>query len=249
MNCRARLTSYVYLLIPVLLRGWNLHAPQPPERFPGRRVWDFWEILLDQVQPPDLQPDPAITGRGPHIWPSESPDPETCQQVNLAFSFVDFFSFIKLLVVVVVVWFYSYFLFLLFFFSLLGLWVFGNSDLLYLVDFFITFSAIRSIEKVLHLPKKSTSRFWWMFTFWGPLNPKKLFLACRLSVCLSVCGHHNSKNNWASSTKFGMWSYMIKISVGIAYEQNRPKGVTSALRGQFGFWAKSALKRHCTNIF
>ena len=42
---------------------------------------------------------------------------------------------------------------------------------------------------------------------------------------------------------------MIKISVGIAYEQNRPTGVTSALRGQFGFWAKSALKRHCTKIF
>ena len=42
---------------------------------------------------------------------------------------------------------------------------------------------------------------------------------------------------------------MIKISVGIAYEQNRPMGVTSALRGQFGFWAKSALKRHCTKIF
>ena len=39
---------------------------------------------------------------------------------------------------------------------------------------------------------------------------------------------------------------MIKILVGIAYEQNRPTGVTSALRGQFGFRAKSALKRHCT---
>ena len=42
---------------------------------------------------------------------------------------------------------------------------------------------------------------------------------------------------------------MIKISGGIAYEQNRPTGVTSALRGQFGFWAKSALKWHCTKIF
>ena len=42
---------------------------------------------------------------------------------------------------------------------------------------------------------------------------------------------------------------MIEISVGIAYEQNRPTGVTSALRGQFGFWAKSTLKRHCTKIF
>ena len=42
---------------------------------------------------------------------------------------------------------------------------------------------------------------------------------------------------------------MIKISVGIAYEQNRPTGVTSALGGQFGFWAKSALKRHCIKSF
>ena len=39
---------------------------------------------------------------------------------------------------------------------------------------------------------------------------------------------------------------MIKISVGIAYEQNRPTGVASALRAQFGFWAKNALKMHCT---
>ena len=42
---------------------------------------------------------------------------------------------------------------------------------------------------------------------------------------------------------------MIKISVGIAYEQNRPTGVASALREQFGFWAKSALKMHCTKLF
>ena len=42
---------------------------------------------------------------------------------------------------------------------------------------------------------------------------------------------------------------MIKISVGIAYEQNRPTGVASALRAQFGFWAKSALEMHCTKVF
>ena len=41
---------------------------------------------------------------------------------------------------------------------------------------------------------------------------------------------------------------MIKISVGIAYEQNRPTGVASALRAQFGFWAKSYLKMHCTKM-
>ena len=42
---------------------------------------------------------------------------------------------------------------------------------------------------------------------------------------------------------------MIKISVGIAYEQNRPTGVASAMRAQFGFWTKSGLKVHCTKIF
>ena len=46
-----------------------------------------------------------------------------------------------------------------------------------------------------------------------------------------------------------MLSYMIKISVGIAYEQNWPMGVASALRAKFGFWAKSPLKMHCTKIF
>ena len=57
-----------------------------------------------------------------------------------------------------------------------------------------------------------------------------------VGLCLSVCLYH-------------MRSYMIKISVGIAYEQNRPTGVASALRAQFGFWAKSALKMHCTKFF
>ena len=42
---------------------------------------------------------------------------------------------------------------------------------------------------------------------------------------------------------------MIKILVSIAYEQNRPMSVASALRIQFGFWAKSALKMHCTKMF
>ena len=36
---------------------------------------------------------------------------------------------------------------------------------------------------------------------------------------------------------------MIKISVGIAYEQNRPTGVTSALRGQFGNLGEKCLKK------
>ena len=65
------------------------------------------------------------------------------------------------------------------------------------------------------------------------------------SVCLSV-DTITQKIIELAQPKFGMRSYMIKISVGIAYEQNRPTGVASALRAQFGFWVKSALKMHCT---
>ena len=46
-----------------------------------------------------------------------------------------------------------------------------------------------------------------------------------------------------------MRSYMIEFLAGIAYEQNRPTGVASALIAQFGFLAKSALKMHCTKLF
>ena len=42
---------------------------------------------------------------------------------------------------------------------------------------------------------------------------------------------------------------MIKISAGIAYEQNRPTGLASALNAQFGFLAKSAVKMCCTKFF
>ena len=42
---------------------------------------------------------------------------------------------------------------------------------------------------------------------------------------------------------------MIKITVGIAYEQNRPTGVASDLRALFGFWSKSDLKMHCIKMF
>ena len=70
-----------------------------------------------------------------------------------------------------------------------------------------------------------------------------------LYVCLSACVHYNSKYNWAISTKFGMWCYMIKISAGIVYEQNRLTGVASALMAQFVFLPKSALWMRCTIFF
>ena len=35
--------------------------------------------------------------------------------------------------------------------------------------------------------KFSKLRFWWIYTFWGPLNPKITFLAIGLCVCAYVC--------------------------------------------------------------
>ena len=69
------------------------------------------------------------------------------------------------------------------------------------------------------------------------------------SVSLCLCVHYNSKNNWTSSNKFGMWSYMMKFLAGIAYGRNWPTGLASALIAQFGFLAKSVLKIRCTKFF
>ena len=65
-----------------------------------------------------------------------------------------------------------------------------------------------------------------------------------MSVCLSVDTITQKIIELAQPNL--VCDLMIKISVGIAYEQNRPTGVASALIAQFGFWAKSALKMHCT---
>ena len=46
-----------------------------------------------------------------------------------------------------------------------------------------------------------------------------------------------------------MRSYMIKISVGIAYEQNPAMGVASALIAQIVFLEKIVLKILCTKFF
>ena len=42
---------------------------------------------------------------------------------------------------------------------------------------------------------------------------------------------------------------MIRISVSIAYEQNRPSGVASAPIAHIGFLEKIALKILCTKFF
>ena len=116
-------------------------------------------------------------------------------------------------------------------------------------DFFFTFSTIRSIKYCIG-PKNRPRDFDGSPRFEGHWVQKSNFwhVVC-VCVCVSVCGHYNSKNNWASSTTFGMWSYMIKISAGIVYEQNPPHGCglypDSTIR-IFFFLAKSALKMHCT---
>ena len=46
-----------------------------------------------------------------------------------------------------------------------------------------------------------------------------------------------------------MRSYMIKVSVSIAYEQNQPTGVASALTAQFSFLGEKCLKNALYKFF
>jgi len=64
------------------------------------------------------------------------------------------------------------------------------------------------------IAKKSISRFWRIFTFWGPRIPKKWILKnVRLSVCLSVhCGGHSEDTIVTINLKFGMWTQNVNIS-------------------------------------
>ena len=74
------------------------------------------------------------------------------------------------------------------------------------------------IGKVLSRCKKSISRFWRIFTFWGPRSPEKWILKnVRLSVCLSVClsvlcGGHSEDTIVTINLKFGMWTQNVNIS-------------------------------------
>ena len=58
--------------------------------------------------------------------------------------------------------------------------------------------------------KFSNWKFWWIYTFWGLLNPKITFLTNGLSVCVcvylcvKVCYQHNSKTNYSRNIKFGI---------------------------------------------
>ena len=95
--------------------------------------------------------------------------------------------------------------------------------------FIFTFSTIRSIGKVFHLPKKIDFQILMNLHVLRAIDSKNVIfgmssvcVCVSVCLCVSVCGHYNSRNNWASSTKFGMWSYMIKNL------------------GRYCIWAKSA---------
>ena len=78
------------------------------------------------------------------------------------------------------------------------------------------------IGKVLSRSKKLISRFWRIFTFWGPRSPKKWIIKnVRLSVCLSIClsvclsvlcGGHRGDTIVTINLKFGMWAQNVNIS-------------------------------------
>ena len=75
------------------------------------------------------------------------------------------------------------------------------------INYIFTFS-IFIVEKVNFQVKFSKWRFWWIYTFRGPLNPKITFLAFGLCVCVSVCprkcNQHHSKTNYSRNIKFAI---------------------------------------------
>ena len=93
-----------------------------------------------------------------------------------------------------------------------------------LIDFLLSLTYKK--KKYCFGVKFSKWRFWWIYTFWGLLNPKITFLTFGLCVCvcvcvsvylwvcvsvcvslclcLCVCYQHNSKTNYRRIFKFGI---------------------------------------------
>ena len=70
-------------------------------------------------------------------------------------------------------------------------------------------------------------------------------------VCLSVCGTVGTITQKIIDFFNQIWYAILydkNLSWDIAYEQNRPTGVASALNAQFVFLSKRALKMCCTKI-
>ena len=73
---------------------------------------------------------------------------------------------------------------------------------------FFTFSYTHKWKmKYCFWAKFSKWKFWWIYMFWAPLNPKIPFLNI-WSACLrrvSVCYQHSWKTNWNRHSKFGLY--------------------------------------------
>ena len=72
----------------------------------------------------------------------------------------------------------------------------------YILNFFLILFLTYKLRKYCFGDKFSKWRFWWIYTFWEPLNPKITFLAFGLCVC--VCYQHNSKTDCSRIFKFSI---------------------------------------------
>ena len=90
-----------------------------------------------------------------------------------------------------------------------------------------------SRESIVFWVKFLKWRFWWIYTFWGPLNPKITFLANGLCVCVCVCVcyQHDSETNYSRNTKFGIQHlYLIQMLLETFYEARTKTLSTGALK-------------------
>ena len=128
----------------------------------------------------------------------------------------------------------------------LGLNLKNCSFICILISPIFTFSYLYE-QKVLFV-KFSKWRFGWIYTFWGPLNPKITFLANGLcvcvceSVCLCVCYQHNLKTNYSRNIKFGiLYLYLIQMLLE-TFHKDRTKtlctGAHKRILIHYGLWTK-----------
>ena len=117
---------------------------------------------------------------------------------------------------------------------------------------FFTFSTIRSIESIASVQKNEIEILMDLHVLRATESKKVSFgmssVCVCVCLCLSVCGHDNSKNNWASSTKFGMKSYMIKFSAGIAWAESA-HGCGLCPDSTIRFFGEKCLKNALYNNF
>ena len=103
-------------------------------------------------------------------------------------------------------------------------------------------------REVLHWSKKNYLEILMDLHVLRLTESKKSFLACHLSVCLSV-DTITQKIIELAQPNLVCDLYSIKLSGGIVYEQNQPTGVAPALIAHFVFLAKRALKMRFTKMF